>query len=173
MYTRETTACFTGHRNMREPALDITGRILEIVESLIQSGYLTFCAGGARGFDALASEAVLTMQDKYPQINLVLMLPFADQYRCERGWSNAEIDQYHRLQEKAAQTTILAPGYRSGIYYQRNRALVDASSVCIAYMTRTRSGTGYTVSYAQKQGLRVVNLADHGCAIAAEGASHD
>ena len=148
MSTREKTACFTGHRKLSEPAPEITERIIETVESLIRSGYRTFCAGGARGFDALASEAVLTLQAGYPQINLVLMLPFYDQYRFERGWSQAEIDQYHRFQEKAAQTAILSQDYRSGMYHQRNRMLVDASSVCIAYKTKDKSGTGYTVSYA-------------------------
>ena len=161
MYTRETTACFTGHRRLLEPALDITARITETIETLIQSGYQTFCAGGARGFDALASEAVLTLQSRYPQINLVLILPFYNQYRFERGWSEAEIDQYHRFQEKAAHTTILSQDYQSGMYHQRNRMQADASSACIAYMTRTKSGTGYTVSYAQEQGIRIINLADH------------
>ena len=163
MCIRTTTACFTGHRRLREPAFEITDRIIETTESLIQSGYLTFCAGGARGFDALASEAVLTLQSRYPKIKLVLTLPFADQYRFERGWSKAEIEQYHRLQEKAAQTTILAYDYRPGMYQQRNRMLADASSVCIAYMTRIKSGAGYTVSYAQEQGLRIINLTDHIC----------
>lgn len=160
MYTRGTTACFTGHRKLREPADDIRIRVMETVESLIQSGYQTFCAGGARGFDALASEAVLTLQDKHPQINLVLMLPFYNQYRFERGWSQAEIEQYHMFQEKAVHTTILSQDYQSGMYYQRNRMLVDASSVCIAYKIRDKSGTGYTVSYAQEEGLRIINLAD-------------
>ena len=54
---------------------------------------------------------------------------------------------------------MLSPGYRSGIYYRRNRNLADASSACIAYMTRANSGTGYTVRYAQEHGLRVINLA--------------
>ncbi len=160
MYTRGTTACFTGHRRLREPAADITTRIIETIEPMIQSGYQTFCAGGARGFDALASEAVLTLQDKYPQINLVLILPFYNQYRFERGWSQAEKDQYHMFQEKAAQTTILSSDYQSGMYHQRNRLLVDASSVCIAYKIRNKSGAGYTVSYAQEEGLQIINLAD-------------
>ena len=168
MSNRETTACFTGHRKLREPAADITARITETIENLIQSGYQTFCAGGARGFDALASEAVLTLQARYPQINLVLTLPFYNQYRFERGWSEAEIEQYHRFQEKAAHTTILSQDFRGGMYHQRNRMLVDASSVCIAYMTKAKSGTGYTVSYAQEQGIRVINLADHGCNTTAE-----
>ena len=146
MLNKETTACFTGHRQLHEPADVIAARLTQTLEHLIQSGYRTFCAGGARGFDALASETVISMQAQYPQIRLVLMLPFPEQYR--------------RLQAQAAQVITIAPGYRSGVYYRRNRALVDASSACIAYMTRTGSGTGYTVRYAQEQGIDVINIAE-------------
>ena len=160
MFDRGTTACFTGHRQLREPAEIITSRLTQTLESLIHSGCRTFCAGGARGFDALASEAVITLQTQYPRIRLVLMLPFPDQYNSESGWSMAEIEQYHRLQVQASQVITIAPGYRSGVYYRRNRALVDTSSACIAYMTRSSSGTGYTVRYARKQGLEIINLAE-------------
>lgn len=158
MSIKETTACFTGHRELREPAADIADRLSKIIERLIQSGCLNFCAGGARGFDALASEAVVALQTRYPEINLILMLPFPEQYSHEHNWSQAEIEQYHRLQSNAAQVITLADAYCPGIYYRRNRSLVDASSVCIAYMSRANSGTGYTVRYAQEQGLRVINL---------------
>ena len=91
MYSRDVTACFTGHRRLHESAAEIAARISKAVEDLIQIGYLNFCAGGARGFDALASEAVLALKPLYPQIQLTLMLPFADQYRHESGWSQAKI----------------------------------------------------------------------------------
>lgn len=159
MYARDVTACFTGHRRFHEPAADISARVSKAVEELIQADYLNFCAGGARGFDALASEAVLALKPRYPQVNLILMLPFASQYEREKGWSRADVEQYRSLQERASQAVTLSPGYRSGIYYRRNRELVDASSACIAYMTRADSGTGYTVRYAQEHGLQVMNLA--------------
>ena len=159
MYSRDVTACFTGHRRLQEPAADIAARVSKAVEDLIQIGYLNFCAGGARGFDALASEAVLALKLRHPHIQLTLMLPFASQYERERGWSQADVEQYRSLPERASQVVTLSPGYRPGIYYRRNRELADASSACIAYMTRANSGTGYTVRYAQEQGLRVMNLA--------------
>ena len=159
MYSRDVTACFTGHRRLYESAAEIAARISKAVEDLIQTGYLNFCAGGARGFDALASEAVLALKIQYPHIQLTLMLPFACQYEREKGWSQADVEQYHSLQERASQVVTLSPGYRSGIYYRRNRELADASSACIAYMTRANSGTGYTVRYAQEHGLQVMNLA--------------
>ena len=160
MYSRDVTACFTGHRRLHESAAEIAARISKAMEDLIQIGYLNFCAGGARGFDALASEAVLPLKIRHPHIQLTLMLPFTEQYRHESGWSQAEIAQYHNLQERASQVVMLSPGYRSGIYYRRNRNLADASSACIAYMTRANSGTGYTVRYAQEHRLQVINLAE-------------
>ncbi len=47
--------------------------------------------------------------------------------------------------------------YRSGIYHQRNRLMVDNSSLVIAYSDGT-GGSQYTVNYARKQGLGVKNI---------------
>lgn len=154
------TCCFTGHRVLSEPAEVIEKRLLDVVEGLIQNSCRYFGAGGARGFDALASEAVLRLKEQYPHIHLILVLPFPEQYRQEGNWSPTEISQYHSLQKRASKVVTLAPAYRSGIYYQRNRYLVDHSSVCVAYMDRLNSGTGYTVNYARKQGTAVLNIAD-------------
>ena len=156
---RRKTVCFTGHRQMREPISEVEHRLTETVENFIQSGYLYFIAGGARGFDALASEVVLKLKITYPQIHLLLVLPFDAQYSHERNWTRAEIEQYHRLKEQASKVVVLAAGYTSGIYYSRNRHLVNNSSVCVAYMTRANSGTSYTVNYAKTRGLEVVNTA--------------
>lgn len=156
---RKKTACFTGHRQMEEPISEVEQRLTGIVERLVQKGYLYFGAGGARGFDALASEVVLKLKVAYPQVHLILVLPFYEQYRHEGNWTRAEIVQYHRLKERASKVVVLADGYTSGIYYRRNRHLVDNSSVCVAYMTRANSGTSYTVNYAKEKGLEIINTA--------------
>ncbi len=49
--------------------------------------------------------------------------------------------------------------YTKGCMFKRNRHLVDNSSVCICYLTKNNGGTAYTVDYAEKQGLEVINLA--------------
>ena len=157
--TRKKTVCFTGHRQMGEPISEVEHRLTEIVRHLIQNGYLYFGAGGARGFDALASEVVLKLKAEYPQIHLILVLPFDEQYRHERDWTPAEITQYHTLKVRASKVVVLAAGYTPGVYYHRNRHLVNHSSICVAYLTRANSGTGDTVSYAKSRGLEVVNIA--------------
>ncbi len=156
---RLKTVCFTGHRKMEEPIAEIERRLSGTVENLIRKGYLYFGAGGARGFDALASEVVLNLKATYPQIHLILVLPFNEQYSHEKDWTQAEVEQYHRLKERASKVVVLAAGYSSGIYYRRNRHLVDNSSVCVAYMNRANSGTSYTVNYAKAKRLEVVNTA--------------
>lgn len=156
---RQQTACFTGHRQINEAIAEVESRLTKAVENLIQTGYLYFGAGGARGFDALASEVVLKLKKQYPQIHLILVLPFDDQYKHEKNWTQTEIEQYHRLKEASSKVVIISAGYRSGIYYRRNRHLVDFSSACIVYMTRKNSGTGYTVNYAAANGLKVINIA--------------
>ncbi len=68
---RQQTACFTGHRQLGEPTAAVEYRLTKTVEKLIQAGYLYFGAGGARGFDALASEVVLKLKGQYPNIHLI------------------------------------------------------------------------------------------------------
>ena len=156
---RAKTACFTGHRELKEPISEIERRLMGTVESLVQRGCRYFGAGGARGFDALAAETVLKLKAAYPHIHLILVLPFDEQYQWEKGWTTAEIAQYHRLKKRASKVVVLSDRYAPGIYYRRNRHLIDHSSVCVAYMAKTNSGTGYTVNYARERGLEVINIA--------------
>ena len=67
---KNQTCCFTGHRILPEPMDVIEKRLLEAVEAAIQEGYLYFGAGGARGFDALASETVLRLKEAHPTIQI-------------------------------------------------------------------------------------------------------
>lgn len=87
------------------------------------------------------------MKQKYSQIHLILVLPFDWQYTHEKGWTQAEVDQHNRLKRLASKVVTLSAQYAPGIYH---RYLVDHSSLCIAYLLRPNSGTGYTVRYAEQ-----------------------
>jgi len=155
---KQYTVCFTGHRQIPENPAEVEARVSAIIETLIQRGYSCFCAGGARGFDLLAAKAVLQSQARYPFVRLVLVLPFQNQYQHENGWSQGEIETYHRL--KAAASVIhLQQNYSRGCYYKRNRYMVHAASVCVAYQHSNRGGTAYTVEYAAKKGLEIIRCA--------------
>ena len=53
----------------------------------------------------------------------------------------------------------MSEAYTQGCMHRRNRHLVDHSSVCICYLTGSSGGTAYTVNYARKQGLEIINIA--------------
>lgn len=153
---KSQTVCFTGHREIRHKNCE---KILySTIENLIKRGYRFFGAGGARGFDSLAAKTILGLKEKYPHIHLILVLPFENQYEHENGWTAAEIEFYHYAKTKASKVVHINPTYESGIYYKRNRHLVDHSSVCVAYQYKNTGGTAYTTNYANKKGLHILHL---------------
>ena len=155
------TACFTGHREMGEPPGVLERRVGGAVRGLEGrggGGVRYFCAGGARGFDALASERVLTLKEELPELSLILVLPFPEQYRQEGNWSREELAQFDALLLRADRVVTLESGYSPGTYQRRNRYLVDRSACCVCYLQRMRSGTGNTVRYAKIRGLEIIDL---------------
>ena len=155
---RDKTACFTGHRKIvSEQQRIVAERLKQTVEKLILNGYCYFGAGGALGFDTLAAECVLYLKKQYPQIKLILVLPCKTQ---TRGWDSEDIAVYEQIKAQADKAVYTSEEYTRGCMFKRNRHLVDNSSVCIAYLTENRGGTAYTVDYARKKGVRVINLAE-------------
>ena len=155
------TACFTGHRELPAEYLpEISKRLEDTLVALIEQGYCYFGAGGALGFDTLAAQAVLRLRERYPQIRLILVLPCLNQ---TRSWQQADVDIYEELKRRADKVTYASESYFRGCMQKRNRHLVDNSSVCVCYLTKPAGGTAYTVDYARRCGLRIINVAGPDC----------
>ena len=157
MYCKEKTACFTGHRQIKTNYKLLFSKVYNIVEELIKQNYLYFGTGGSKGFDFLASDVILALKHKYPHIHLILVLPFINQYIYENNWSKEEISHYHQLKEKASKVVHIQKIYSKGSYFKRNRHLIDFSSICICYKYKDFGGTAYTVKYANKKGVKIIN----------------
>ena len=154
---RERTCCFTGHRNLPMLAQKkIAAELEQIIMALIERGVIYYGAGGARGFDTLAAQAVLKFRTSYPAIKLILVLPCLTQ---TRGWSPRDIAEYERIKAQADKVVYASQEYTEGCMHKRNRHLVDHSSVCVCYLVNDTGGTAYTVNYAKMRGLEVINLA--------------
>ena len=151
------TCCFTGHREL-PPAFrqELAMKLEETIIGLIEQGVQFYGAGGARGFDALAAQTVLNLKNRYPHIKLILVLPCLTQ---TRGWPAGDVAEYERIKAQADKVVYTAQEYTRGCMFKRNRHLVDHSGVCVCYLTKKDGGTAYTVDYAEKQGLGIVNLA--------------
>jgi len=152
------TVCFTGHRELGNEAE--VRRLRELlageVERLTAAGATTFRAGGALGFDTEAAIAVLRQKKKTPRIRLELLLPCRDQ--CAH-WAPRDIELYEKIRAHADSYTYLSEHYYRGVMQVRNRALVDGADACVAFLRAdAHGGTAYTVDYATKKGVPVINL---------------
>ena len=144
---RTKTVCFTGHRELPADDLpEISKHLEDTLVKLIEQGYRYFGAGGALGFDTLAAQAVLRLR----------VLPCLNR---TRGWPQENIDTYEEIKRCADKVTYTSEHYFRGCMQKRNRHLVDNSSVCICYLTKPTGGTAYTVNYARRMGLRIINIA--------------
>lgn len=153
---REITCCFTGHRKIApNQQRNVARRLTEVIEKLIKDGFCRFAAGGALGFDTMAAQCVLNLKSKYPNIKLILILPCLEQ---TKGWSEKDIAVYEYIKNSADDVIYTSLKYTKGCMFKRNRALVDKSSICIAYQTKSTGGTAYTVNYAASHGVKVYNI---------------
>lgn len=153
---KNSTCCFTGHRNLDVPIDILETRLRNIITDLVNKNVIYYGAGGALGFDTLAALTVITLRREYPQIKLILVLPCKDQ---TRGWESNDIHVYNYILEQADKVVYTSEAYYPGCMHKRNRHLVDNSAYCICFKNKASGGTAYTVDYAQKSGLKICNLA--------------
>ena len=154
---REITCCFTGHRELPVwGRKQLAAKLEATITGLIDRDIIFYGAGGARGFDTLAAQTVLKLKPNYPSIKLILVLPCLTQ---TRSWRPEDIAEYERIKAQADKVVYTAQQYIRGCMFKRNRHLVDNSSVCVCYLTKDSGGTAYTVDYAEKKGLEIINLA--------------
>jgi uncharacterized phage-like protein YoqJ len=149
--------CFTGHREIKHiKASVLIERLENTVINLIENvGITDFRAGGARGFDSIAAMCIIRMKAKYPHIKLHMILPCDNQ---EKYFSNAEKQVYQYVLENADTVRFVNRKYSPSVMFARNRELVNGADVCVAYMYKLSGGTYYTVNYARKNKVDVLNL---------------
>lgn len=155
---KNKTCCFTGHREINKHSIRNVVRMLETeLVKLIENGYCYFGAGGALGFDTIAAQTVLYLKEKYHHIKLILVLPCITQ---AKSWTEEDQKIYIDIKGKADKVVYTSKEYSRGCMHKRNRHLIDNSSVCICYLTENKGGTFYTVNYANKKQLKIVNIAE-------------
>ena len=155
---KDETCCFTGHRDIpSEFKHELFSFTETVVENAIKNGYRYFGTGGALGFDTIAALVVLKLKERYPDIKLILVLPCHTQ---TNGWRKEDVEIYEEIKKQADKIVYTSQEYTWGCMYKRNRHLVDNSSLCICYLTENKGGTFYTVNYANKENLRIINISD-------------
>ena len=152
---RKTTACFSGHRIIQDNIFVIRQDIDHAVLSAYQLGYRNFLCGGALGFDTIAAEEILNLKKNYKDIKLYMIIPCASQ---ASHWSENDRIKHNHIISQADSSVILSDYYFTGCMQNRNRCMVDHSSLCICYMKELKGGTWSTVRYAFHCGIKIDNI---------------
>ncbi len=153
----EKTCCFTGHRIFKNATpLEIRKKVYNIIYNLVmERGITRFVCGGAIGFDTEAALAVLKLKERISAVNLCLILPCANQ---DEKWGASQKKLYNDIMRQADEVEIIQQQYTKGCMQERNRRMVDSSSVCVAYIYKQTGGTAYTVKYAKSKELDIIYI---------------
>ena len=160
---RACSCCFSGHRRIVPSERSrVLYRLRSTVLWLVSKGITNFYAGGALGFDTIAATTVIDLKRTEPKVRLILELPYESQ---NSGWSENDKRIYAFIKENADEIHICGenPENRekaSQYLHIRNREMVEHSSYCVCYLKNRRGGTAYTVNYAKKCDLDIINLAE-------------
>lgn len=161
----ERTAAFTGPRPHKLPysesdpqCANLKKRIREMIILHYHQGVRRFLSGAASGVDMWAAEIVIELKEKYPDIELVCVVPFRAQ--ADR-WSTRDQVRYRNILESAE---VIYTGEVMGenSYRIRNQHLVDHAKYLIAIFdseaNQRRSGTSMTVNMAKRAGSTITYI---------------
>ncbi len=164
MRARQVSCCFTGHRPGKLPWRDnenderciaLKARLHMVLEKVATEGYTHFICGMAEGCDLYCAEAVLELKKTCPAITLEAAIPCPTQ---TDGWSAAQRERYARILEQCDLETLVQTSYTRDCMLRRNRYMVDHSSLLIALHDGLPGGTRYTIEYALRHGLGIVDI---------------
>lgn len=150
----EYKSCFfIGHREADERFLP---RLELVIDRLIQDENVRyFYVGGYGGFDRIAAAAVKQAKQKYPDITLMLVLPY---HPAERpvGTPNGFDGTYY--------PDGLASTPRRYAIVRTNKIMVDTCDWLVCYVqhgaSNSRNLLGYAQRRAQKKFIQIENICE-------------
>ena len=125
------------------------------MESAIHEGMEHFICGMAEGCDLYFAETVLALKSTYPHITLEAAIPCPSQ---ADGWPAEQRLRWQRLVAACDYETLVQSSYSPGCMQRRNRYMVDHSDLLIAVRDGLPGGTRYTIEYALRRGVNIIDL---------------
>ena len=131
------TVTFCGHSKINRTE-DFSKWLDMILPSFIEGGAVTFYLGGYGVFDGLAAAALRRQKETYPQIGLILVLPYLNR---EINASCYDSTTYPPLEKVPPRYAIV----------KRNEWMVCESDVVISGVTHSWGGAAKTLEFAQRK----------------------
>jgi uncharacterized phage-like protein YoqJ len=152
----------TGHRPVALPGGGrmnypvIESRMLRLatlcLESLPWGRPAEVISGMAEGWDMAVAEACVTLG-----IPLCAAVPFEGQ---ERYWGGRSQQRYRALIAEAGRVEVVSTIRSKAAYLKRDEWIVDNSAAMLALCGKASGGTAYTVAYAHRWCVPVLNVWD-------------
>ena len=165
MPDRGISCCFTGHRPNKLPwgyqeldprCLRLKRRMMDAVEIAFHQGFRHFLCGMAQGCDLYFCQCALDLRDRHPgEVTVEAVIPCPTQ---AAAWAAEEREKYARLVRACDMETLVSDRYTSYCMQRRDRYMVDHAALMIAAFDGTSGGTLYTMEYAMRRGLSIVDL---------------
>ena len=133
---------FCGHAQVAR-AEEVRPWLCTVTQRLIEQGAATFYLGGYGAFDRLAAAVLREQKKRYPQIELVLVLAYFDAGRDASGYDSTVYPPLETVPRRFAIS-------------HRNRWMVEASDVVVAYVLHEQGGAAATLRYAKRKKKRVL-----------------
>ena len=145
------TCCGFGHRKLHESAENVTDKLYNVILNLISEENVSeFMTGEMGDFDTCFSSAVKRAKKLYPNIKLILVMPYF------QNKVNTNKDYYETFYDD-----IIIPDEAFGCYYKtaitkRNRWMIDNSEYVVSYIRKDHGGAFTAVSYAVRHDKTII-----------------
>lgn len=165
MRARQESCCFTGHRPAKLPwryneedsrCLRLKQRIADAVETAYEEGYRHFICGMAMGCDLYFCECALALRERCPDVTVEAAIPCPTQADT---WPATQRERHQSLVARCDFETLVSARYSPSCMQRRDRYMVDHASLLIAAFDGSAGGTRYTVEYAMRRGISIVDVA--------------
>lgn len=156
MKDRTHSCCFFGQRKLPKDKLEaIIKRLNREIDQLISQGVTDFISAGALGFDQVAASLIIAKKEMGQHIRLIFVLPCKDQ---NEHWHEKKKKLYHNLLAEADEVILISEEFENGCIKERNRFMINHSSVCLCALFHSIGSTNQSIKYARQRGLKLINV---------------
>ena len=146
--------CFLGHSSVLKPC-ELSIKLREVIENLTGGGTCTFYFGGYGEFDEMAlAESKKVKRTLHRDIELIFMTPYITENYQRRL---ADIEKNY---DAVVYPEIERVPYRFAIS-ARNKCMIEASDVVIAYINRDFGGAYKSILHALRLKKKIINLGSY------------
>lgn len=140
------TVAFCGHAQISQSE-KIEKWLYDVTQKLIEQGATTFYLGGYGAFDSLAASVLREQKKRYSQIELVLVLAYLNTGRDTSGYDSTVYPPLETVPRRFAIS-------------HRNRWMVEASDVVVAYVLHDWGGAATTLRCAKQKKKQIISYRD-------------